>query len=102
MRSADISGGTFTLSNLGMYGVDLFTAILTEGQVGILAVGRITDRVVARAGVAFVRPTMQMSLSCDHRKIDGARAAGVRPGAGRAAGESGPGLNPLSLGTSTQ
>ncbi len=75
VRSADISGGTFTLSNLGMYGVDLFTAIVTEGQVGILAVGRITDRVVARAGVAVVRPTMQMSLSCDHRKIDGARAA---------------------------
>ncbi len=75
VRSSDISGGTFTLSNLGMYGVDLFTAILTEGQVGILAVGRITDRVVARAGAAVVRPTMQMSLSCDHRKIDGARAA---------------------------
>ncbi len=75
VRSSDVSGGTFTLSNLGMYGVDLFTAILTEGQAGILAVGRIADRVVARQGVPEVRPTMQLSLSSDHRKIDGARAA---------------------------
>jgi pyruvate dehydrogenase E2 component (dihydrolipoamide acetyltransferase) len=75
VRSADVSGGTFTLSNLGMYRVDVFTAILTEGQAGILAVGRIADRVVAHDGVAVVRPTMQMSLSCDHRKVDGARAA---------------------------
>ncbi len=75
IRSADVSGGTFTISNLGMYGVDLFTAILTEGQAGILAVGRITDRVVARDGAPVVRPAMLMSLSCDHRRVDGARAA---------------------------
>lgn len=75
VRSADISGGTFTVSNLGMYGVDLFTAILTEGQAGILAVGRIKDAVVAYGGAPAVRPVMQMSLSCDHRKVDGARAA---------------------------
>jgi len=75
VRSADVSGGTFTLSNLGMYGIDLFTAILTEGQAGILAVGRIADRVVAHKGAAVVRPTMLMSLSCDHRRVDGARAA---------------------------
>lgn len=75
LRSADVSGGSFTVSNLGMYGVDLFTAILTEGQAGILAVGRIADRVVARDGAAVVRPTMFMSLSCDHRRVDGARAA---------------------------
>jgi pyruvate dehydrogenase E2 component (dihydrolipoamide acetyltransferase) len=75
VRSTDISGGTFTISNLGMYGVDLFTAILTEGQAGILAVGRIADRVVAHEGVPVVRPTMQLSLSSDHRKVDGARAA---------------------------
>jgi pyruvate dehydrogenase E2 component (dihydrolipoamide acetyltransferase) len=75
LRSADVTGGTFTFSNLGMYGVDLFTAILTEGQAGILAVGRIADRVVAQDGAAVVRPTMLMSLSCDHRRVDGARAA---------------------------
>ena len=75
VRSSDVSGGTFTLSNLGMYGVDLFTAILTEGQAGILAVGRIVDRVVARDGRPEVRPTVMLSLSCDHRLVDGARAA---------------------------
>jgi pyruvate dehydrogenase E2 component (dihydrolipoamide acetyltransferase) len=75
LRAADVTGGTFTVSNLGMYGVDLFTAILTEGQAGILAVGRIADRVVARDGAAVVRPSMLMSLSCDHRRVDGARAA---------------------------
>lgn len=75
LRSVDISGGTFTVSNLGMYGVDLFTAILTRGQAGILAVGRVADRVVARQGAAVVRPTILVSLSCDHRLVDGARAA---------------------------
>jgi pyruvate dehydrogenase E2 component (dihydrolipoamide acetyltransferase) len=75
LRAADLSGGTFTLSNLGMYGVDAFTAILTDGQAGILAVGRITNRVVAVQGAPAVRPTMVMSLSCDHRRVDGARAA---------------------------
>jgi pyruvate dehydrogenase E2 component (dihydrolipoamide acetyltransferase) len=75
VRSADVSGGTFTVSNLGMYGVDLFTAILTDGQAGILAVGRIADRVVVHKGLPAVRPTIMISLSCDHRRIDGARAA---------------------------
>jgi pyruvate dehydrogenase E2 component (dihydrolipoamide acetyltransferase) len=75
VRSADVSGGTFTVSNLGMYDIDLFTAILTEGQAGILAVGRIADRVVAHEGKPAVRPTMMTSLSCDHRRVDGARAA---------------------------
>ena len=75
LRAADLSAGTFTVSNLGMYGVDAFTAILTDGQAGILAVGRITNRVVAVQGAPAVRPTMMMSLSCDHRRVDGARAA---------------------------
>jgi pyruvate dehydrogenase E2 component (dihydrolipoamide acetyltransferase) len=75
VRSSDLSGGTFTISNLGMYGVDLFTAILPQGQAGILAVGRIADRAVAHEGAPQVRPTMMMSLSCDHRRVDGARAA---------------------------
>ncbi len=75
VRSASFGRGTFTVSNLGMYGVDLFTAILTEGQAGILAVGRITERAVAVHGEVRVRPTMLMSLSCDHRRVDGARAA---------------------------
>jgi len=75
VRSSDVSGGTFTVSNLGMYGVDLFTAILTEGQAGLLAVGRIKEAVVVRDGAPAVSPVMQLSLSCDHRQVDGARAA---------------------------
>jgi len=79
LRPADIAGGTFTISNLGMFGVDAFTAIIIPPQAAILAVGRIADRVVpvgagsdARPGV---RPMMTLTLSSDHRVVDGARAA---------------------------
>jgi pyruvate dehydrogenase E2 component (dihydrolipoamide acetyltransferase) len=74
-RPADISGATFTISNLGMYSVDAFTAVISPGQAAILAVGRITDRVVAVDGKPAVRPMMIVTLSCDHRVLDGARAA---------------------------
>jgi pyruvate dehydrogenase E2 component (dihydrolipoamide acetyltransferase) len=76
LRRDDLTGGTFTISNLGMYGVDAFTAIITPPQVAILAVGAITDRVVAVEGIPAVRPMMTLSLSSDHRVVDGARAAG--------------------------
>jgi pyruvate dehydrogenase E2 component (dihydrolipoamide acetyltransferase) len=75
LQPADISGATFTISNLGMYQVDAFTAIIVPPQAGILAVGAITDRVVAVDGRAAVRPMVTLTLSCDHRVIDGARAA---------------------------
>jgi pyruvate dehydrogenase E2 component (dihydrolipoamide acetyltransferase) len=75
LRPADIQGGTFTISNLGMYKVDAFTAIIPPGQSAILAVGAIADRVVAINGNATVRPMMSLTLSSDHRAIDGARAA---------------------------
>jgi len=75
LLSSDLGGGTFTLSNLGMYGVDAFTAIVTEGQAGILAVGRIQDRVVAVEGQPAVRPMVALALSCNHRLVDGARGA---------------------------
>jgi pyruvate dehydrogenase E2 component (dihydrolipoamide acetyltransferase) len=75
LRPADIQGGTFTISNLGMYGVDAFNAIVNPPQAAILAVGRIADRVVAVGGQATVQPTMVLTLSCDHRALDGARAA---------------------------
>ena len=75
LRPQDIAGGTFTISNLGMFGVDSFTAIITPPQVAILAVGRIADRVVAVAGVPAVRPMFSLTLSSDHRVVDGARAA---------------------------
>ncbi len=74
-RPADIAGATFTISNLGMYNVDAFTAIISPPQAAILAVGRIADRVVAADGRPAVRPLMTLTLSSDHRVIDGARAA---------------------------
>jgi pyruvate dehydrogenase E2 component (dihydrolipoamide acetyltransferase) len=75
LRPADISGGTFTLSNLGMYKVDAFTAIITSPQCAILAVGAIADAVVPVDGKPGIRPIMTMTLSSDHRVVDGARAA---------------------------
>jgi len=75
LRPADIIGGTFTLSNLGMYRVDAFMAIITPPQAAVLAVGSISDRVIAVDGKPGVRPMMTMSLSSDHRVVDGARAA---------------------------
>ncbi len=75
LRPADVTGGTFTLSNLGMYGVDAFNAIVNPPQAAILAAGRITERVVALNGQPAVRPTIILSLSCDHRLVDGARGA---------------------------
>ena len=75
LRPADIQGGHFTLSNLGMYGVDAFNAIVNPPQAAILAVGRITERVVAVNGQPAVQPTLVLTLSCDHRALDGARAA---------------------------
>jgi pyruvate dehydrogenase E2 component (dihydrolipoamide acetyltransferase) len=75
LRPQDITGGTFTISNLGMYGVDAFSAIITPPQAAILAVGRIADRVVAVNGEPGVRPMLTMTLSSDHRVVDGARAA---------------------------
>ena len=75
LRPSDITGATFTISNLGMYQVDAFTAIIVAPQAAILAVGRIADRVVAMDGEPAVRPMMALTLSCDHRVFDGARAA---------------------------
>ena len=75
LRPADISEGTFTLSNLGMYNVDAFNAIVNTPQAAILAVGRIAERVVPVNGQPAVRSMMTVSLSCDHRVVDGARAA---------------------------
>jgi pyruvate dehydrogenase E2 component (dihydrolipoamide acetyltransferase) len=75
LRPADIAGATFTISNLGMYQVDAFTAIIVPPQAAILAVGSIADRVVAVGGEPAIRPMMSLTLSSDHRVIDGARAA---------------------------
>jgi pyruvate dehydrogenase E2 component (dihydrolipoamide acetyltransferase) len=75
LRPADLSGGTFTISNLGMFQVDSFSAIIAPPQAAILAVGAIHDRVVPVEGKIEVRPTLSLTLSSDHRVIDGAKAA---------------------------
>src|SRR5712671_1836757 len=75
LRPQDIAGGTFTISNLGMFGVDAFTAIIIPPQSAILAVGRIAERVVPVAHRPEIRPMMTLTLSSDHRVVDGARAA---------------------------
>jgi pyruvate dehydrogenase E2 component (dihydrolipoamide acetyltransferase) len=76
LEQDDLEGGTFTISNLGMFGVEQFIAVLNPPQAAILAVGATEDKVVARNGVPVVRPTMTMTLTVDHRAIDGAAAAG--------------------------
>lgn len=76
LRSNDVTDGTFTVSNLGMYGIDHFTAIINPPQVGILAVGRTTKRFVPDENDQPVaRPIMTITLSVDHRVVDGAAAA---------------------------
>ena len=75
LKPADVTGGTFTITNLGMYDVDAFNAIIAPPQVAILAVGRIADRVIAVNGQPAVRPMMTLTLSGDHRVVDGAQAA---------------------------
>ncbi|MBZ5576520.1 MAG: 2-oxo acid dehydrogenase subunit E2 [Acidobacteriia bacterium] len=75
LRPPDVTGGTFTISNLGMYQVDAFSAIITPPQAAVLAVGAIADRVVAVNGQPAVRKMMTVTLSSDHRVVDGAQAA---------------------------
>lgn len=83
LQPVDIAGATFTVSNLGMYRVDAFTAIIVPPQAGILAVGAIADRVVAAEGKPVVRPMLTLTLSCDHRVIDGATGATFLDGVAR-------------------
>ena len=75
LQQADLEGGTFTISNLGMYGIERFIAVLNPPQAAILAVGSIEDKVVAVGGQPVVRPRMELTLTCDHRAVDGATGA---------------------------
>jgi pyruvate dehydrogenase E2 component (dihydrolipoamide acetyltransferase) len=75
LKLDDLEGGTFTISNLGMYGIEQFIAVLNPPQVAILAVGSIEERPTAIAGELLVLPTMTMTLTCDHRAIDGSEGA---------------------------
>jgi len=75
LSQEDLEGGTFTISNLGMYGVENFIAVLNPPQAAILAVGAVEERPVAQGGDLLVRPLMSLTLTCDHRAVDGATAA---------------------------
>ena len=75
LQQSDLEGGTFTISNLGMYGVEQFVAVLNPPQAAILAVGAVEERAVVDDGALDVRPTMTLTLTCDHRAVDGATAA---------------------------
>ena len=75
LKPADLADGTFTITNLGMYGIDAFSAIIATPQAAILAIGKISDRVVPVNGQPGIRPMMTMTLSSDHRVVDGAQAA---------------------------
>ncbi|HJS49802.1 MAG TPA: 2-oxo acid dehydrogenase subunit E2, partial [Gaiellaceae bacterium] len=75
LQLADLENGTFTVSNLGMYGIEQFIAVLNPPQVAILAVGSIEDRAVVDEGEVAVAPTVTMTLTCDHRAIDGSEGA---------------------------
>lgn len=71
----EYSGGTFSVSNLGMYGIDQFTGVINPPEAGLLAVGSIGDKPVAVGGDLVIRKRMRLTMSCDHRVIDGASGA---------------------------
>ncbi|AJQ26310.1 dihydrolipoamide acetyltransferase family protein [Pelosinus fermentans] len=71
----EMSGGTFTVTNLGMYGIDTFSPIVNAPEVCILGVGQLQEKVVVKDGEMIIQPRMSLSLSFDHRAVDGAQAA---------------------------
>ena len=75
LGASDLTGGTFTLSNLGMFGLDSFTAVINPPQTGILALGAVQEKPVVTGGKLSAQPQMTATLSVDHRVIDGITAA---------------------------
>ena len=75
LTAEEYTGGTFSISNLGMLDIDEFTAVINPPEAGILAVGRIVPKAVAQGGAVQVRRRMRLTMSCDHRVIDGATGA---------------------------
>jgi pyruvate dehydrogenase E2 component (dihydrolipoamide acetyltransferase) len=75
LQQGDLDGGTFTISNLGMFGIERFIAVLNPPQAAILAVGSTEEKPVAVGGEVVVRPRMELTLTCDHRAVDGATGA---------------------------
>jgi len=74
LQAGDLGSGTFTVSNLGMFGVDEFSAIINPPEAAILAAGGVAERPVAVDGALAVAPMMRVTLSVDHRVVDGAQA----------------------------
>src|SRR5919201_1841411 len=75
LRRDALDGGTFTIWNLGMYGVERFTAVINPPQAAILAVGAAQEKPVVRDGAVVARPMMDLMLTCDHRSVNGAAGA---------------------------
>jgi pyruvate dehydrogenase E2 component (dihydrolipoamide acetyltransferase) len=75
LQRSDLEGATFTISNLGMYGVERFTAVINPPQASILAVGAIQEKAVVRDGELVAAPMMDLMLTCDHRSVNGATGA---------------------------
>ena len=75
LQPEEYTGATFSISNLGMFGIDEFTAIINPPEAAILAVGRVEDKVVSHFGEIVAQPRMRVTMSCDHRVIDGATGA---------------------------
>jgi pyruvate dehydrogenase E2 component (dihydrolipoamide acetyltransferase) len=75
LQLSDLEDGTFTISNLGMFGIEQFVAVLNPPQAAILAVGSTVEQPVVREGQVVVRPLMSMTITCDHRAVDGADGA---------------------------
>jgi pyruvate dehydrogenase E2 component (dihydrolipoamide acetyltransferase) len=75
LRPEEYTGATFSISNLGMFGIEEFTAIINPPEAGILAIGAVTAKPVVRDGEITVRQMMRITMSCDHRVIDGATGA---------------------------
>jgi hypothetical protein len=75
LKPEEYTGSTFSVSNLGMFGIDQFTAIINPPEVGIVAVGAVEEKPVVVDGAVVVRPRMRLTMSCDHRVVDGATGA---------------------------
>ena len=75
LQPHEYTGSTFSISNLGMFGIEEFTAVINPPEAGILAVGAVEERPVVVDGQVVPRPGMRLTMSCDHRVIDGAQGA---------------------------
>jgi pyruvate dehydrogenase E2 component (dihydrolipoamide acetyltransferase) len=75
LKPDEYTGATFTVSNLGMFGIEHFTAIINPPECGILAIGGVEERPVVQDGELIIRRRMRVTMSCDHRVVDGATGA---------------------------